>query len=345
LSSRNRNLLGALVLGVIGSTTTLPATAAGVDPAQATAVQREQAQARFLRGKQSFDARAFDAALTEFQASYDIVASPNSRLYIGRTLVQLGRNVEAFAELGRTEIEAREQAAADNRYVKTAEAAAEERANLRRTLGWVSIRIDNAPEGTKLFAGAEEIRRGGWSEPIPVKSGTTEIRIESPGRPPIVKTVTVDAGQSTALTIDAAAGAPSATATPAATTPTPPPAVTPPPSSQPEQKSSLRPYAYVAGGVGVAGLATFTIFGLMASSTHSDLESRCPDGRCTTDPADDVSHGKTQQTVANIGLIVGVVALGAGVALFLLEPKSHHTAASTRRFIGVGKTGVLGGTF
>ena len=55
-----------------------------VAPGQATAVQREQANARFLRGKQLFSDKSYDAALVEFRASADIVASPNARLYIAR---------------------------------------------------------------------------------------------------------------------------------------------------------------------------------------------------------------------------------------------------------------------
>lgn len=41
-------------------------------------------------------------------ASLDIVASPNTRLYIGRCLRDMGRTVEAYVELGRAAVEAKE---------------------------------------------------------------------------------------------------------------------------------------------------------------------------------------------------------------------------------------------
>ncbi len=44
------------------------ANAAGVTPSAATPVQREQAQSRFLRGKELYNAGKFDAALAEFTA-------------------------------------------------------------------------------------------------------------------------------------------------------------------------------------------------------------------------------------------------------------------------------------
>src|ERR1019366_4725480 len=57
-----------------------PARADGVLPAAATAVQREQAQSRFVRGKDLMARQSYDAALVEFRASHDIVSSPNTRL-------------------------------------------------------------------------------------------------------------------------------------------------------------------------------------------------------------------------------------------------------------------------
>ena len=83
-----------------------PALAAGVDPANATPVQREQAQTHFLKGKASFDRNDLPGALEEFRASLEIVASPNARLYVARTLREMGRLVEAYAEFGRTAAEA-----------------------------------------------------------------------------------------------------------------------------------------------------------------------------------------------------------------------------------------------
>jgi hypothetical protein len=87
--------------------------------------------------------------------------------------------------------------------------------------------------------------------------------------------------------------------------------------------------AYVAGGIGVVGLATFGIFGLLNSSTYSDLQSSCPNNVCPPGKAEDISNGRTQQTIANVGLIVGAVGLVAGVTLFVLgTPKKKAPEAA-----------------
>lgn len=325
--------LRALAFAAALTSAPLSAWAGGVDPGAATPVQREQAQARFVRGKQLFEAKKYADALQEFRASHEIVASPNTRLYLARTLRELGKIVEAYVELGRTEVEARELAREDPRYGKTGEAARAERDALKQRVGFVTVRIDHPEDTTKLVVGNEEIRREGWQEPIPAMPGTTEVRVETAGRTPVTGTVTLEAGQTKPLALDAASGAKIADAAPPSE-----PAPAPPPA-EPEKKS-LRPFAFVAGGVGVAGVATFAIFGLMAKGTHDDLASRCPNGACPNDPASDVNKGKSQQTVANIGLVVGVVGIAAGVTLFVLEPKS--TAPSMSAAIGPGRLSLEG---
>src|ERR1700730_10725219 len=82
-----------------------PARADGVTPATATPVQREQAQARFLRGKELMGKRRYEEALAELRASREIVASPNARLEVARCLLAMGNAVAAYAEFGRTAIE------------------------------------------------------------------------------------------------------------------------------------------------------------------------------------------------------------------------------------------------
>ena len=95
-------------------------------------------------------------------------------------------------------------------------------------------------------------------------------------------------------------------------------------------RSKLRPWAYVAGGVGVAGLAVFTIAGLVSQSTYSDLEDSCGNGPCSSqDDIDKIDSGRSQQTIANVGLVVGLLGIGAGVTLFVLSLGGNKSEAKT----------------
>ena len=315
---------------------TAPAVAAGVDPGEATAVQREQAQARFSRGKALYEAGKFDEAATELSASNEIVASPNARLYYARALREAGHYVRAYVEFGRTEVEAQEHAKEDGRYEKAAETAKAERAALRPKLGFILVHVDNATDDTKLDVGTEEIKRAGWTEPVPVMPGSTDIVVATVGHAPAKQSVTVKAGHTENITVDAMAGAPAAEPTGASSASADTPATD-------FDRTNLRPYAYVAGGIGAAGLVTFVVAGLLSNSTYGDLQTKCGSAPCPASLSDEVSRGKTEQTIANVGLVFGIVGAAAGATLFVLSmPKSKTTAASISPVVSLGWAGVRG---
>jgi hypothetical protein len=313
------------------------AQADGVLPDVATPVQREQAQSRFAKGRDLLNKKQYDDALAEFRASHDIVASPNTRLEIARCLRTAGKLVAAYAELGRTSIEAKELLGQDNRYQRAYDAAIAERKEIEPQLGFVTLTVQNATDDTTVTVGGEEIKRAAWSEPIPVTPAESEIVVNSTGHAPVKTSVNIAAGQRQALTIDALSGDAGAT---------PPAPTEAAPAESPSSGPSLRTWAYMAGGVGVAGLATFGIFAVLAKGTYDDLNGACHGGPCPPDKSGEISSGKTQQTVANVGLAVGLVGVAAGATLFVLSmPKSSPsttTASTTALVVGPGWAGVQG---
>ena len=319
---RRRPLSFALVLS-LGLVALVPSSAyaAGVSPASATPVQREQAQGRFLKGRQLYAAKKYDAALAELNASLDIVASPNTRLYIGRCLRDMGREVEAYVELGRAAVEAREVVHEDARYEQAATAAADERAQLQGKLGFVEVAVTRAGPETALRVSGDEVRRGGWAEPVPVKPGTVEVVVETPGHTPIVQTVDVRAGERKEVAIDAAADT--------ATGVSPGQSDASVEARSDDTRGMLRPLAFATAGVAVAGLATFLVAGAMSNGTYSDLEKACGSGPCPPGHDRDISTGQTQQTLANVGLGVFATFAVASATLFVLSSsKKPVTAAS-----------------
>jgi len=308
--------------------------AAGVLPAAATPVQREQAQARFLRGKDLLGKKQYDQALAEFTASHEIVASPNARLELARCLRGMGKIVAAYAELGRTAIEAKELVGQDPRYLRAAEAAASEREEMERQLGFVTLTIQNPTDATTVVVGGEELRRAAWAEPAPVVTGATDIVVQTPGKGPIKRSVSLAAGQRTSLVIDAQSGDALEGA------PVPPGPAPAPPTETTSGMSPLRLGAYVAGGVGVAGLLVLTIGGVMAQSTFNDLNNTCH-GPCPPSKQGEISSGKSQETIANVGLGIGIAGVAVGAGLFALSLKAEGTKpAGTAVMVSPGWVGV-----
>jgi hypothetical protein len=74
--------------------------------------------------------------------------------------------------------------------------------------------------------------------------------------------------------------------------------------------------AYVALGVGGAGLILGTVFGLAATSKKSDVEAQCEGSRCPPSAQDDIDSMNASATYSTIGFTVGLV--GAGVGTYLL---------------------------
>jgi hypothetical protein len=323
-----------LLLALASASVSSGALAVGVSPGAATPVQREQSQARFVRGKQLFEAKRYAAALVEFQAAMEIVASPNARLYVARCLRETGRLVEAYVEFDRTAVEANEHAREDSRYARTGGSAATERDALAPKIGFVIARVDHASDATKLRIAGEEIRQAGWTEPVPVMPGDAEVVVETAPSPPIRKTVTVAAGEKKAIVIDAAAAEEA-----------------PAPVVQPADHGALRPYVYIAGGVAAVGLLTFAITGILSDTTYGDLSSKCGSHPCPASDASEVSRGQAEQTAADVFLGIGLVAAAAGATLFVLSrsPKKDETApvvapASAELSVAPGWLG-LRGTF
>lgn len=101
---------------------------------------------------------------------------------------------------------------------------------------------------------------------------------------------------------------------------------------EPTRKPSV--LTYVAGGIGVAALATGTITGILAVSKHSDAESACPKDqfafRCPTQAGTDAwNDATTMGNVSTIAFIVAGVAIAGAAVLYFTTPKTRKQTASS----------------
>jgi hypothetical protein len=319
-----RSLLARCTLSAILLASSV-ASAAGVAPGEASPAQKTQAMAHFTAGKQAIEQKSWEKATLELRASLDVVNSPNARLVLARTLRDSGSLGDAWTEYSRTIGDATKLAATEDRYAKTAEAASSERAELEPKLAFVVVTVAHAPPDATLKASGRLVSPEEWSKPIVVPAGAVDVVLaDASGQELGRQTVSATVGQKTAVALDAQ---PQSKAKPA-------PEVaddekhddahvvdTPPATSD---GSKLRLYSYVVGGIGVASLALFGVYGLIDNSTYSDLQSACPHNACPPGKQSEVDAGRTQQTIANVSLVVGAVGVAAGATLFVLSlsPKS-----------------------
>lgn len=103
--------------------------------------------------------------------------------------------------------------------------------------------------------------------------------------------------------------------------PKPPPGEAGPPAHESKKVPVL---AYVAGGVAVAALGSFTFFALSGKGSEKDLASSCSPG-CSDDQ---LSPVKRDYLIADVSLGIGLVAAAAAVILALPALTDSGTPAS-----------------
>lgn len=302
-----------VIVSVSHSTAAVAAEPQAAAPPSAEAVKR--ATDEFLRAQKLFDGGKFSEALSGFTASYEAVASPNSNLYIARCQAALGDLKKAWYTFTRVIVEATERAPKEPKYAPTLKTATAERREVEQKLGLLTVIVNGRDDAALEIAG-QPVGPREWGVPRPVDPGDIEVVVTPSGREPIRKSIEVKAGERRELTIDTTpAAAPSATNAEPSEGPSPPP-------------GPLRPYAYVVGGVGLAGLMVGAVSGIMFNSHLSHLETEC-NPICPRTVEDDLQAARTSKTVANVGFAIGAVGLGVGAALFVMsQPKTRTNSGA-----------------
>lgn len=306
------------------------AQAAGKSVENATSEELKVAKEKYQAGTSAFESGNFETALALFRDSYETVASPNSHLMVARSLNRLNRTVEAYREYDIVVSEAEEAARSNKKYGPTAQTARNERSETEQKLAFVIPRYD----GTVTVAG----KPASMGEAVPVDPGKVEVVLESANAPAEKKEVELAAGQRTEVRVS-----------PPEAAPAPAPQCPEQPAPSPPQRAGIdqATLGWVFGGVGAAGLATFGIFGLLNDSKYDDLQSSCTNGACSSGLRDDAETGRQYQTIANVGLGVGVIGLGTAAVLLLTAPTStKERVADTATRVSVGRHQVnVSGTF
>ncbi|UQA63474.1 tetratricopeptide repeat protein [Polyangium aurulentum] len=314
-----------------------PGAAAPAGPSQKDVAE---ATARFGKGNGLYKANKHKEALEEFRASYKAVASPNSHLYIARCLRETGQKAEAYLEFDAVVAEAQ---TAGEKYAATGEQAKTERDELASKIALVTVNVASPAPGATLTIGGKTVPEDRWGKPYPVAPGSVDVTLEAPGKPAAKESVTAKAGEQKTVSLSLPTGDTSGEVSSGDISGGDTGGDT---SQASSGTSPLRLPAYIAAGVGVAGFVTFAVAGAMSKSTYSDLEQACGARPCPADRASDVSAGKTQQTVANVGLVVGAVGIAAGATLFVLSlrggKKTEPAAAKTELVVGPSWLGARG---
>lgn len=104
-------------------------------------------------------------------------------------------------------------------------------------------------------------------------------------------------------------------------------AVAPPPKNDEPKRGGVPTASVVAWGIGGVALLSFAGFGLKARVDYDDYEARCGN-RCAESERDTVA---TSVLIADISLVVAVVAAGVGTYFYLTRPPGAPPAKEAAR--------------
>ena len=319
------------VLPLLAATTlswTQPCHAEGAAVNEASWQQKAEAKRKYQLGKTAFDGGKFENALKHFTASYDTVASPNSHLMVARAMIKLDRKLEAYRDLDAVIVEAEAARTIDAKYGKTADAARAEKVELEKSLAFLTIDMSSSATLAGKDVPAEQ-----WGKPIPLLPGEFEVVLRTKAGGETQKKLTLKPGDKVSVSPD-----PPKAAAPVQMTKTEDGkvvAIVPP-----EPGVRYETLAWISGGVGLAGLAAFTVFGLVNNAKYDDIQAECRDNQCPERMADSAETGRTYQTLANVGLGVGIVGIGTAAVLWLAAPSpappTEAVAATSQPRVVVG---------
>lgn len=121
---------------------------------------------------------------------------------------------------------------------------------------------------------------------------------------------------------------------------------TPPPPAAPAREGSAsvsvqRTMAIVAGAIGIAGVATGTLFGVKAASDWSDTKDACKAfPYCGEEGARLGRQAKSSALISTVGFVTGVAGLSGGALLWFTSRSSEQNA--TQVGVGLGAVHVRG---
>ena len=323
---------------VIASVIVAASSTAHAQRSGASSSSAASALAAFNRGIDLYDRHDYSTALESFRASYNAAPSPNSRLYIARCLREIGDIANALSEFHGTIDDASARARTEARYVPTRDAATQELREMQARLG--SIRVDAAslPADARVRVDGREVSGAALAQPIYVAPGHIAVNVDASGYQSYTNTLMTTAGQESSVRpVLVAVSAPSSGGGGGSSGP-----IRTPLAGR-TLDPTYRNIAIASAGVGVVGFIGLIAFGVAANSTYADIQMRCGNGPCSEGDRGAVATGQTFDTLANVGLAVGIVGILAGGAFLYW---SYRTG--TRQEVTVGSNGTsifVGGRF
>lgn len=273
-----------------------------------SAEDRDAARKLADKGAELFDAGRFEEAVEYFQKADQRVHAPTFVLAIAQAYARGGKLVEAREQYQRV-VDEKLPAAPPASFLEAQATARRELEELSRRIPTLQIVVTGLDAGSaKVAVDGKEVAPS--DQPLAQNPGEHRIVVTPAKGEAITRSVTLSEGATERVEVTVAGA----------------------PAGAPEggSKGSMVP-AFIALGVGAAGLGVGAVTGAMALGQVGDIKASCAGNVCPKRLEGDASSAGTLADVSTVGFIVGGVGMAAGVVLLILRPGggSAESPAST----------------
>lgn len=293
-----------------------------------------------VTGREAFNAGDYETALALFRRAYTLYPAPTVVLYEARALDKMGLLLEAVEAYERTAHMPVDQSS-PAQFAEALAAAEEEGRKLRASIPSLTIKttgvrgddpnlkvsVNERPLGAEKVGLPQALNPGRYrvSASVSVERADQADVVLSRGQH---ATVVLELPETGATSVFAASGGSAE-------------------STAPSSKPSVPLLAYAAGGLGVVGIGSGVITGLMATGKHGEAEQNCPDGACIpgTDGFAAASSFRTLRTVSTVSYGVGAAGVAVGLLLWLTADDSESQGMGALEPWGSPNTAGVRGRF
>ncbi len=272
-------------------------------PRAALAQDVASAEALFRAGRELMDRGDYAAACPKLAESNRLDPSSGTALNLALCHAKQGKTATAWAEFLLAARLARQQQRPERVDEATRQAEA-----LEKSLSHLTITVKAPVAGLNVQRDDVRLEPSSVGTPLPLDPGKHVITVMAPGKKPVTIEITLgQASDDRTITVP----------------PLEQDSAAPPPSGAPDASArpGRGPLPWVIGGVGIAALGVGAAFGGLALSTYATAKSECPTKTgCSDDALSTRSRANAFANVANVGIPVGAVAVGAAVILLLTGP-------------------------
>ncbi len=279
-----------------------------------TAADAKLAEALFNAGKDAMSRNDLASACARFAESLKLDPAVGTRLNLAACEEKSGKLASALDHF----TQARADLPKDDFRIPF---TADKIASLTKRVARIIVRAPRGgpPPGTRVLRDGVEVPAALFNTPINVDPGPHVVVIEIAGRTPEKNTLNVGEGEE--RTVDVRSEAPPPAVTPIPVEPPPPSPTTAPPKKEEKLDDAggdpRRALAFVTGGLGIAGIATGAVTGIIAINAASTYKDHCTDGICDPEGLDAAATGRSVRIVSPVAFAVGAAFGAASVYLFL----------------------------